>query len=201
VERRERWRRRGVRVPPVRGDASLAVQIQASSPHHHAIEIDGSSSTRERGGREVPGPVRPTLHTAAGLAVTTTRRYRRGWLGGKKCCSVHCSAYELCSLSSTPTTMVIFPAAAEDPDACSSMVATGEQLAVRQRVHSKTKKKNGTRHRSIGQLLLYPPLFDKWDPDLPHVRRSQAEGNFGHPDHRRPRTISSLQWNARSSAV
>jgi hypothetical protein len=50
VERRERWRRRGVRVPPVRGDASLAVQIQASSPHHHAIEIDGSSSTRGRGG-------------------------------------------------------------------------------------------------------------------------------------------------------
>jgi hypothetical protein len=27
VERRERWRQRGIRVPPVRGDASLVVQI------------------------------------------------------------------------------------------------------------------------------------------------------------------------------
>jgi hypothetical protein len=66
------------------------------------------------------------------LAVTTRRRYCGGWLGGKKCCSVHCSAYALGSLSSTPTTIVILSPSPPPPAgaAASPMAASGASFAM-----------------------------------------------------------------------
>jgi hypothetical protein len=68
------------------GSTSAAPEggIRQDATGERPVQLERNAREREKP-VHVPGPTSPTADAAVGLAVTTTRRYRCGWPGGKKC--------------------------------------------------------------------------------------------------------------------